>query len=81
MKATGKSRDDREIHYAVRLAGSGKTKGWPEKTTGVPKNFVKGELVADPDRLQQLASEGKVDLQVLLAKGVISGSWEIPQTT
>lgn len=78
--ATGKVRDDREIHYAVRLGGKGTTKDWPRKTTGVPKNFAKGEVVSDPDRLQQLANEGKVDLSKLMAKGVISGKdWQLSQ--
>ena len=73
-RKTGRPNDDRMIHYALRLPGKSTAKGWkPNKSVG-PQGFEKGATVSDPDQLQSLADEGKVNLQTLLDQGVISGS-------
>jgi hypothetical protein len=64
--ATGKAKDNRAINRALRIAGSG----------GGGKQYRKGVTVTDPDELEALAADKKVNLQELHDTGVISGDWK-----
>ena len=41
--------------------------------------YVKGEVIRDVDRLQQLALEGKIDLRLLYRLRSIDGEWDFPE--
>lgn len=79
--ATGRVEDARTIHRAIRLPGARVVASTASKhqrklrtmKDGKVEVYQHGKVVSDPNELDTLAAEGKLNMDELKEQGVISG--------